>query len=92
MKTKTSLLLSLLSVLLFSCVSSKKFKNEQAKNADLNTKYSTLLGEYNDCQKNKTDLTAQKSFLETDNGNLKAQVANLQKENEFFWQDELFRR
>jgi len=87
MKTKTSLLLSLLSVLLFSCVSSKKFKNEQAKNADLNTKYSTLLGEYNDCQKNKTDLTAQKSFLETDNGNLKAQVANLQKENEYLKQN-----
>src|SRR5438874_2222285 len=68
MKNKTSLLLSLLSVLLFSCVSSKKFKDEQAMNAELNTKYSILLGEYNDCQKNKTDLSAQKSFLETDKG------------------------
>jgi chemotaxis protein MotB len=87
MKTKTSLLLTLLSILLFSCVSSKKFKSEQAKNAELNTKYSTLLGEYNDCQKNKNDLSAQKSFLETDNSNLKAQVANLQKENDYLKQN-----
>jgi chemotaxis protein MotB len=87
MKNKTSFLIILLSVLLFSCVSSKKFKGEQAKNAELNTKYSTLLGEYNNCQKNKNDLTAQKSFLETDNSNLKAQVANLQKENDYLKQN-----
>jgi chemotaxis protein MotB len=87
MKIKQSLLISLFSVLLFSCVSSKKFKAEQAMNADLNTKYSTLLGEYNDCQKNKSDLTTQKSGLETENNNLKGQVANLQKENEYLKQN-----
>ena len=87
MKIQQSLLLSLLPLLLFSCVSSKKFKSEQAKNAELTSKYSTLLGEYNDCQKNKNDLTAQKSSLETDNSNLKAQVANLQKENEYLKQN-----
>jgi len=87
MKIQQSLILSLLPLLLFSCVSSKKFKSEQAKNADLTSKYSTLLGEYNDCQKNKNDLTAQKSSLETDNSNLKAQVANLQKENEYLKQN-----
>ncbi|HEY6976991.1 MAG TPA: OmpA family protein [Chitinophagaceae bacterium] len=87
MKIQQSLLLSLLPLLLFSCVSSKKFKSEQAKNAELTSKYSTLLGEYNDCQKNKNDLTAQKSSLETDNGNLKAQVASLQKENEYLKQN-----
>jgi chemotaxis protein MotB len=87
MKIQQSLLLSFLPLLLFSCVSSKKFKSEQAKNAELTSKYSTLLGEYNDCQKNKNDLTAQKSSLETDNSNLKAQVANLQKENEYLKQN-----
>src|SRR5882757_5291950 len=87
MKIKQNLLLVLLPVLLFSCVSSKKFKSEQAKNDELTTKYSTLLGEYNDCQKNKTDLTGQKTFLETDNNNLKNQVANLQKENEYLKQN-----
>ncbi len=87
MKIKQNLLLALLPVLLFSCVSSKKFKSEQAKNAELNTKYSTLLGEFNDCQKNKTDITTQKTFLETENGNLKNQVANLQKENDYLKQN-----
>jgi len=87
MKIKQNLLLALLPVLLFSCISSKKFKSEQAKNAELNTKYSTLLGEFNDCQKNKTDITTQKTFLETENGNLKNQVANLQKENDYLKQN-----
>src|SRR5262252_1149086 len=87
MKLKYLTLLGLLPVLLFSCVSSKKFKDEQAKNNELNTKYSTLLGEYNDCQKNKTDLSTQKASLESDNNNLKTQVASLQKENDYLKQN-----
>jgi len=58
-----------------------------AKNNELSTKYSTLLGEYNDCIKNRTDLTGQKASLETDNSTLKSQMANLQKENEYLKQN-----
>ena len=87
MKLKYLTLLGLLPVLLFSCVSSKKFKDEVAKNNELSTKYSTLLGEYNDCQKNKSDLTAAKSSLETDNAGLKSQIAGLQKENDYLKQN-----
>jgi chemotaxis protein MotB len=76
MKLKYGPLLGLLTILLFSCVSSKKFKSEVAKNTELNTKYATLQGELNDCQKNKTDLTAESTSL-------KDQVANLQKENAY---------
>jgi chemotaxis protein MotB len=87
MKLKQGLLFGLLPIMLFSCVSSRKFKDEVAKNNELSTKYSTLLGEFNDCQKNKTDLTSQKSSLETDNAGLKSQIANLQKENDYLKQN-----
>jgi chemotaxis protein MotB len=87
MELKHGLLFGLLPIILFSCVSSKKFKDQVAKNNELSTKYSTLLGEYNDCIKNRTDLTGQKASLETDNSTLKSQMANLQKENEYLKQN-----
>jgi len=87
MKLKHGLWFGLLPIILFSCVSSKKFKDEVSKNNELSTKYSTLLGEYNDCQKNKTDLTSQKTSLETDNGSLKNRITSLEKENDFLKQN-----
>lgn len=87
MKIRPLLLFALLPVFLFSCVSAKKFKDEVSKNDELNRKYSTLLGEFNDCQKHKTDLTAEKSSLQTDNENLKNQLSDLQKENDYLKQN-----
>ena len=83
MRNKQLLLVGLLPALLFSCVSSKKFKDAESKNAELTTKYSTLLGEYNDCQKQKGDVTAQKATVENNNSNLKNQIADLQKQNDY---------
>ncbi|MEP7317358.1 MAG: OmpA family protein [Panacibacter sp.] len=83
MSNKQLLLVGLLPALLFSCVSSKKFKDAESKNAELTTKYSTLLGEFNDCQKQKGDVTAQKATVENDNSNLKSQIADLQKQNDY---------
>jgi chemotaxis protein MotB len=74
MKLRYLLFAGLFLALLSSCVSSKKFKSEVARNNELNTKYTTLQGEFNDCQKNKTDLTSENTSLKND-------VANLQKEN-----------
>jgi chemotaxis protein MotB len=74
MKLKWLIFSGFFVMLLFSCVSSKKFKSEVAKNTDLNTKYTALQGELNNCQKNKTDLASE-------NNSLKNDVANLQKEN-----------
>ncbi len=83
MKLNQTMLLALLPVLLFSCVSTKKFKDAEAKNAELTQKYSTLLGEYNDCQKKTTDLNTDKSTLSTDNSNLKSQLDDLRKQNDY---------
>ena len=87
MKVKQQLLLGSMAVLLFSCVSTKKFKDAESKNAELTTKYSTLLGEYNDCQKQKTDISAQKTTADNDNSYLKNQVADLQKQNDYLKQN-----
>ena len=87
MKVKQQLLLGSMAVLLFSCVSTKKFKDAESKNAELTTKYSTLLGEYNDCQKQKTDISAQKKTADNDNSYLKNQVADLQKQNDYLKQN-----
>ncbi len=87
MKVKQLVLLSSMAVTLFSCVSTKKFKDAESKNAELTTKYSTLLGEYNDCQKQKTDISAQKTTADNDNSYLKNQVADLQKQNDYLKQN-----
>jgi chemotaxis protein MotB len=80
-------LLAVLPFFLFSCVSTKKFKDAEAKNAEITSKYSTLLGEYNDCMKQKTDLNTQKATTDNDNSNLKNQIADLQKQNDFLKQN-----
>ncbi|NNV56441.1 OmpA/MotB family protein [Limnovirga soli] len=80
-------LLAVLPFFLFSCVSTKKFKDAEAKNAEITSKYSTLLGEYNDCMKQKTDLNTQKATTDNDNSNLRNQIADLQKQNDFLKQN-----
>lgn len=80
-------LLAVLPFFLFSCVSTKKFKDAEAKNAEITSKYSTLLGEYNDCMKQKTDLNSQKATSDNDNSNLRNQIADLQKQNDFLKQN-----
>jgi len=68
------------SVLLFSCVSSKKFKTAQAQYAELQTKYTTDLKTCNDA---KDDLGRQKTNLESENGQLNAKVADLSKQVDY---------
>ena len=71
------------SILLFSCVSSKKFKKSQADYADLQTRYGQLQTTLNDCNNAKAELTSQKSALENDKTNLNNQIADLNKQIDF---------
>jgi chemotaxis protein MotB len=75
--------ITLCSSLLFSCVSSKKFKKSQADYVDLQTKYVTLEGNLNNCNNEKAELARQKSALENDKANLNNQVADLNKQIDF---------
>src|SRR5688572_25102671 len=83
MKYRLALTALVTSILLFSCVSSKKFKKSQADYADLQTRYGQLQTTLNDCNNAKAELTSQKSALENDKTNLNNQIADLNKQIDF---------
>jgi chemotaxis protein MotB len=73
-----SLILTIsISLFLFSCVSSKKYKEAQAKYDQLNV---TMTGELNKCNDDKATLSSQKQKLEADYSNLQTENAQLNKQ------------
>ncbi|HEX2845733.1 MAG TPA: OmpA family protein [Chitinophagaceae bacterium] len=68
-------------VFLFSCVSTKKFKQAQADYATLQGQYTQLQGNLNDCNTAKNQLTSQKAGLENDIANLNKQIDLLKQNN-----------
>lgn len=83
MKLKLIATAVLSSVLLFSCVSSKKFKKSQADYAELQTKFNTVQGDLTNCNDAKAELARQKSALENDKTSLNNQIADLNKQLDF---------
>ena len=83
MKLTYQALSLLLSVLLFSCVSTKKFKASEAQYSQLQTKYSQLQSDLNNCNGAKDDLARQKSGLENDNASLNSRITDLNKQIDF---------
>jgi chemotaxis protein MotB len=71
------------SLLLFSCVSSKKFKTAQAQYADLQTRYTQLQGDLTNCNDAKADLNRQKSGLENDKASLNNRIGDLNNQIDF---------
>ena len=60
MKLNQLILVASASLLLFSCVSSKKFKTAQADYTTLETKFKTLEGDMSDCSTEKATLAERK--------------------------------
>ena len=83
MKKRSILMLIALPVLLFSCVSSKKFKKSQTDYVLLQTKQTQLQGDINNCNDAKAELMRQKSSLENDNANLNTRITDLNKQIDF---------
>lgn len=83
MKLNQFLLTAGSSVLLFSCVSSKKFKAAQADYATLQTKNTQLQGDLNTCIDDKANLNRQKSGLENDVASLNGKITDLNKQIDF---------
>lgn len=81
MNIKQIIIPAVSTVFLFSCVSSKKFKQAQSDYATLQGKYTSLEGNLNDCNTAKSQLTNQKAGLETDIANLKQQIELLKQNN-----------
>lgn len=78
MKLRSFLLIAVTPLLLYSCVSSKKFKTSQADIAKLQDKYKTLETENNACGEEKGILTRQKETLEREKALLTARLKELQ--------------
>lgn len=63
--------------ILFSCVSSKKFKTAQADYAKLETKYKTLESDLSECSTEKATLARQKEALEREKALLNTRITDL---------------
>lgn len=88
MKLRMYVGLSMSAVLLFSCVSQKAMKQQQAKYGELNgaylelqTKYRGLQDDLTRCNNQVSDLTTKKSAVEASNADLKNQVDYLKQNN-----------
>jgi len=72
-----------LTVFLFSCVSSKKYKQSQADYANLQVKHSQLEGDLGNCNTDKAKLAKDKSDLEAEKANLNGRIADMNKQMDF---------
>lgn len=74
-------LVVLSSVMLFSCVSNKKYKAEQARYLQLNETYTQLQNSLKICENEKAELTRQRAGLQTDIEALNKQIDFLKEHN-----------
>jgi len=82
LKTMKSILLTIgVSMVLFSCVSSKKFKKSQADLAALQTQYTQVQGSLTDCNNQKADISRQKDGLQDQLDAANKQIALLKENN-----------
>ena len=72
-----------LTVFLFSCVSSKKYKQSQADYANLQVKHSQLEGDLGNCNNDKAKLAKDKSDLEAEKATLNGRIADMNKQMDF---------
>ena len=81
MRIKNIALAGVLPVMLFSCVSSKKFKDLQSKYNDLNKSYSDLQNDLKNCNTKTADLTKARSNCDDQVAALNKQIAFLKANN-----------
>ena len=87
MKLNQLILTASSSVLLFSCVSTKKFKAAQLQYTELQGKYNLLQTDLNNCNTDKDALNRQKSALENDDAALNGKVNDLNKQIDYLKQN-----
>jgi chemotaxis protein MotB len=81
MRIKDIALTGLLPIMLFSCVSSKKFKGLQSKYDSLNKSYGDLQNDLKNCNSKTADLTRDKSNCDAQVDALNKQIAFLKDNN-----------
>ncbi len=83
MKVRQLVLVTTTSLLLFSCVSSKKFKTAQADYAKLEAKYTLAESDLAECTTEKATLARQKEALEREKALLNTRVDDLVSQVDF---------
>jgi chemotaxis protein MotB len=81
MKWKQSLAVLVLPLVLFSCVSSKKYKAEQARYVELNGNYTKLQGDLKSCEDEKAEAARRATAMQNDIDNLNKQLAFVKENN-----------
>jgi chemotaxis protein MotB len=81
MLLKHVLLAGTSSLLLVSCVSTKKFKEEQQRYEQLNTSYTQLQDQLKNCENEKAEFARSRALLESEIANLKQQNELLKANN-----------
>lgn len=81
MYLRQALLVALAPIVLFSCVSTKKFKAEQARYTQLNDSYAKLQNDLKACEDQKAEEARKKAALQTEIDNLNKQIAFLKENN-----------
>lgn len=71
------------SMLCFSCVSSKKYKESTAKYDELTVKLSAVQTDLNNCNTDKNNLTRERDDLQNQNASLNNRIADLNKQIDF---------
>ena len=91
MKTKFYLLVAILPLAMFSCVSTKKMEAEQAKYAELSGNYLALQGKYRDLQdelkKCQNDAALKITELNTKKTSIESQMSDLNKQIDYLKQN-----
>jgi chemotaxis protein MotB len=77
---KPILFLLATSMFLFSCVSSKKYKESLARYDELNTRFSGVQSDLTNCNTDKNNLTRQRDDLQNQNASLNSRIADLNKQ------------
>ena len=83
MKFRTITTSLFFTVFLFSCVSSKKYKQSQTDYASLQVKHTQLEGDLTNCNNDKTKLAREKSELENEKTLLNGRIADMTKQMDF---------
>ncbi len=83
MKLNHTLMILATPALLFSCISSKKFKAAQNEYTILQTRFNGLQSDLNNCNDDKANLNRQKTGLENENALLNGKITDLNKQLDF---------
>ncbi len=83
MKVRIFLLMTVVPALLFSCVSSKKYKASRAEYIVLQTKYTQLQTDLSNCNDTKASQSSQLAGLEKENNSLATRINDLNKQIDF---------